>query len=121
MKQELEEQLFSKYPKLFAQKDTDKTQTCMCWGIETPDEWYDVIYNLCQTIQNRIDWNKLPQIEFTQVKEKFGSLKVYYNDNLDYVNGAIALADSMVRYGMSDIPSPGTIITDQLREKLRKK
>ena len=56
-----------------------------------------------------------------QVKEKFGSLRVYYNDNLDYVNGAIALADSMVRYGMSDIPSMGTIITDQLREKLRKK
>jgi hypothetical protein len=69
----------------------------MCWGIETPDEWYNTIYNLCQIIQNHIDWNKSPQIQFTQVKEKFGSLRVYYNDNLEYVNGAIALADTFVR------------------------
>jgi hypothetical protein len=97
MKQELQDKLYKDFPKLFIQKDWDKTKTCMCWGIETPNEWYNVIYNLCQTIQNHIDWNKSPQIEFTQVKEKFGSLRVYYNDNLEYVNGAIALADAFVR------------------------
>ena len=97
MKQKLQDKLFKDFPKLFIQKDLDKTKTCMCWGIETPDRWYDVIYKLCETIQNHINWNNLKQIEFTQVKEKFGSLRVYYNDKDQWIDGAIALADTLVR------------------------
>jgi predicted unusual protein kinase regulating ubiquinone biosynthesis (AarF/ABC1/UbiB family) len=97
MKQKLQDKIFKDFPKLFAQKDLDKTKTCMCWGIETPDRWYDVIYKLCETIQNHINWNNLKQIEFTQVKEKFGSLRVYYNDKNQWIDGAIALADTLVR------------------------
>ena len=78
MKKELEQKLFNDFPKLFRQKDLDKMQTCMCWGIECPDEWFDVIYKACKLIQTMIDNNqhlsdKYPQIEFTQVKEKWGA------------------------------------------------
>ena len=97
MNKDLQETLYQKYPAIFRQKDLDKTKTCMCWGIETPDRWYDVIYKLCETIQNHINWNNLKQIEFTQVKEKFGSLRVYYNDKNQWIDGAIALADTLVR------------------------
>ena len=31
MKKELQEKLFTKYPKIFVQKDLPKDQTCMCW------------------------------------------------------------------------------------------
>jgi len=97
MKTSLQENLFKDFPKLFKQKDLPKERTCMCWGIETPDEWYDIIYKLCLTIQNYIDWNEAKQIEFTQVKEKFGSLRVYYNNQDRWIDGAIAMANSMVR------------------------
>ena len=97
MKQKLQDKIFKDFPKLFAQKDLDKTKTCMCWGIETPNGWYDIIYKLCETIQNHINWNNLKQIEFTQVKEKFGSLRVYYNDKNQWIDGAIALADTLAR------------------------
>ena len=96
MKTSLQENLFKDFPKLFKQKDLPKERTCMCWGIETPDEWYDIIYKLCLTIQNYIDWNEAKQIEFTQVKEKFGSLRVYYNNQDRWIDGAIAMANSMV-------------------------
>ena len=33
MKAELQDKLYKKYPKIFVQKDMDKTQTAMCWGI----------------------------------------------------------------------------------------
>jgi len=25
-------------------------ETAMCWGIETPDDWYDVIDTLCRAL-----------------------------------------------------------------------
>jgi len=80
MKQELQDKLYKKCPKLFSQKDLPKTQTCMCWGISTGDGWYDLIDNVCEWIQNHTRWNPhlFPPIEFTQVKEKFGQLRIYF-------------------------------------------
>ena len=102
MKQELQDKLYKNFPKLFIQKDWDKTKTCMCWGIETPDKWYDIIHTACEQIQSMIDNNehisdRFPQIEFTQVKEKFGALCMYYKPNTDYVNGIIDMANAMVQ------------------------
>jgi hypothetical protein len=50
----------------------------MCWGIETADGWYQLIDNLCSRLQFDTDTNGYPQVEFTQVKEKFGGLRAYY-------------------------------------------
>ena len=55
MKQNLQNKLYKFFPKIFAQKDKPKEETCMCWGIECPDEWYDALYNLCEFIQNYVD------------------------------------------------------------------
>lgn len=97
MSPELESKLYTDFPKLFAQKNLPKEQTCMCWGIETPDEWFDVLYRLCTVIQEYIDTKEdIKQIEFTQVKEKFGYLRVYTNYQDKFVQGAIAMADKMI-------------------------
>ena len=89
MKRTLQNKLFEAFPKLFAQKDEDMSITCMCWGIECPDAWYDVIYTACALLQTMTDNNtrsdKYPQVQFTQVKEKFGALCMYNDTNTDYV------------------------------------
>jgi len=80
MKPELEEKLLKKYPKIFRQRWLDPKDTCMCWGIETEDGWYFLIDNLCRCIQSRIDCNRHAvsyQVEASQVKEKFGTLRFY--------------------------------------------
>ena len=102
MKQKLQDKIFKDFPKLFAQKDMDMKETCMCWGIETPDEWYDIIHTACDLIQTMTDNNKhlskkYPQVQFTQVKEKFGALCMYYRPNTDYVDGIVDMADAMVQ------------------------
>ena len=79
MNLKLESKLFSKYPKIFRQKDLSMQQTCMCWGVSTGDGWYKIIDMLCSFLQFDIDNNNYPQIEATQVKEKFGTLRFYYN------------------------------------------
>jgi len=78
MKKELQKQLFDKYPKIFRQKDLSMKETCMCWGIDTGDGWYNLLDMLCDQLQFNTERNKYPQIEATQVKEKFGALRFYY-------------------------------------------
>ena len=77
----LQKQLFKKYPRIFRQKDLPMSQTCMCWGIDTGNGWYRLLDELCHCIQTMIDNNRHMinyQLEATQVKEKYGTLRFYY-------------------------------------------
>ncbi len=81
MEKSLQEKLFQTYPKLFRQKDM---MSCMSRGIECGDGWYTLIENLSFLIQHRINLNPhlpFPQVEFAQVKEKFGELTIYWEYN----------------------------------------
>lgn len=108
MKQELQDALFAKYPKIFQEKDLSEMQSCMHWGLEVGDGWYDIIDTLChslswmyttsvgideedakalgiksytQPIEGAVQYYftiEKPQVVATQVKEKFGELRFYY-------------------------------------------
>src|SRR3990172_2708662 len=80
----LEAALYKKYPKIFRQRKLPMTETCMCWGISCGDGWYKIIDDLCADIQVFCDQNKC-QIEATQVKEKFGTLRFYTGASCDSV------------------------------------
>lgn len=100
MKAELQKKLFDKYPKIFRQKDLSMQETCMCWGIETGDGWYDLIDLLCWKLQSMTDMNdhlpeRFPQIEATQVKEKFGTLRFYTGGASEWQDGVIDFAESI--------------------------
>ena len=79
-----ERELIAKYPKIFRQRDLQPSETAMCWGLECSEFWFPIIDRLCAKIQAYVDdkYSKLlhdaVQIEATQVKEKFGSLRFYY-------------------------------------------
>jgi hypothetical protein len=96
MNQELQDKLFNTFPKLFKQKDLPKEKSAMCWGIDCPDEWYDAIRSACEVIENYINHYNKEQIEFTQIKEKFGKLCMYYNGKNEYVDGVISVTSRMV-------------------------
>jgi len=70
-----EQRIFNKFPKMFRQADLPMTETCMCWGLEIPKSWYFVIEELAGYI-NEI----APDcIEFCDIKQKWGELRVYYD------------------------------------------
>jgi hypothetical protein len=146
----LQEKLFAKYPKIFGEKDLPMTQTCMCWGIETDNGWYNILDRLCSNIQWYIDssvksveyntkhnamvtaakagdWTLfdeqfvggtytpaylqmrkkeilteplrnatiVTQVVASQVKEKFGALRFYYNGGDDVIDGMVGMAEAM--------------------------
>jgi streptogramin lyase len=96
MKEELQEKLFQKYPKLFKQKDLSLKESCMPRGIEIEgDGWYWLLDKLCECIQLCIDRNRLEQIEFEQVKEKLGRLCIYTNYENKTIDGMIWFADHL--------------------------
>lgn len=91
MRAELQDQLYRKYPKFFSQRNQDPTQTLMCWGIECGDGWYSIIEEFCEFLQEcGNSWtfcvspeedSKERVFEFTQIKEKYGLLCLYYHAN----------------------------------------
>lgn len=71
------EELVAKYPAIFRQKDLPMSQTCMCWGVSCGSGWVPLLDSLCAALTDickRYD----VQVEFTQVKEKYGTLRVYH-------------------------------------------
>ena len=81
MKNELEKKLIDTYSSMFANYSKPPTQTCMCWGVSCDDGWYHILDHMCRELDNlqkKYDIN----IIFDQIKEKFGTLRVYSHFNL---------------------------------------
>lgn len=116
MKQELDQKLCEKFPKIFANRYADETTTAMCWGFECRDGWYRLIDTLCDTIQGYIDQNKkynnidIPQVTAVQVKEKFGTLRFYYDGGDDVIRGMVWLAENLSAEICENCGNPGELV-----------
>ena len=51
MKPEYDQQLVERYPMLYAQRGRSMMETCMCWGFECGDGWYDIIDHLSAELE----------------------------------------------------------------------
>ena len=113
MKPQLEKELLIKYPKLFRQHGLSPQETCMCWGVECGDGWFTLLNTLCHLIRHHVDWKqkKDPEfnVEFSQIKEKFGTLRVYANGIDSYVEGLIAMAEAMSSNICERCGNPGKV------------
>lgn len=101
MREELDSLLCQKYPKMFVNRNKSMQETCMYWGFECSDGWFDLIDKLCESIQSYIDSNSrapdriIPQVTVDQVKEKFGTLRFYTTGGDRLIDGMIWFAESM--------------------------
>ena len=79
MLEELENKIYEIAPILYKQKDLDETVTCMCWGFECPDSWFDLLKELTIELETSINNKYKGKYECVaqQVKEKYGSLRFY--------------------------------------------
>jgi hypothetical protein len=119
--------LAEKYPLMFTNP----------WnGVDVPDGWYDIVDNLCAIIQNHIDgvarnrewtirWNEnpvspgqddirpvpelVPQVSVIQIKEKFGTLRFYYENHTDFVDGLVSMATAMTAITCETCGHPGRL------------
>jgi hypothetical protein len=78
MNKELELKLLEKYPTILQDYGGDKRHTCMHWGMECGDGWYDLLDTLLEKL-NYISNHSGIQVIANQIKEKFGTLRFYYS------------------------------------------
>lgn len=71
------EELIAKYPELFKQVHLPENQTCMCWGICCDKGWYPIIDKLCAALMGCAEDEETDPPSFSQIKEKFGLLRIY--------------------------------------------
>ena len=143
MKKEYDEYLCRTYPKLYAQRHMSMQQTCMCWGFDVGDGWFNIINGLSMAIQSHIahntrerwrcrkekrkfnamtreeqlknDWmarvipERVHQVVVTQVKEKFGTLRFYYNGGDDAIRNYVQMAECMTYVTCENCGAPGKI------------
>ena len=73
--------MMEKYPILFCQRNKSEMETCMCWGIEADEGWYEPINELCKSLEmlNHIFQHHGIRIQADQVKSKYAELRFYYS------------------------------------------
>jgi hypothetical protein len=83
MKSELELELVKKYPKILRDYKGDMMQTCMAWGMECDDGWYELLDKCMEKLQYFCDicskQGTKVQVIANQIKEKYGTLSFYYS------------------------------------------
>jgi len=91
MREELEQQLFTKYPGLFRDRHGDTQQTRMVDGVGCGDGWYDLLDKLCADITAQPNSE---DVAIFQIKEKFGGLRFYVGAASSAVHDLISAAEA---------------------------
>ena len=136
MRDELETELKTKYPKIFSNLNE----------ITCGDGWYTIIDVLCGRIQSKIDHREkflrldtefnekfdagefdhlaykpsrreikepIPQVVAAQIKEKFGTLRFYYDGGNDEISGMVDIIESLSSYVCEVCGVPGSLRSDR--------
>lgn len=93
MNSKLGSKLIKNFPKIFPYIKNSQ-EPFQLFGFECDDGWYELIYNLCQKIQKECDESKCDQVVAVQVKEKFGTLRFYYDGGNDNIHNLVAEAEN---------------------------
>ena len=95
MKEELQLELVKKYPKILKHFRGDPMQTCMAWGFEVEDGWYNLLDECMKKMQYFCDLcsrdGREVQVVADQIKEKYGDLRFYVS-----VYGADKIEDDII-------------------------
>ena len=106
--------LYDKYPNLFQNRLKSPMESCLSFGIECNLGWYEILSSLCWMIKQHEDnknWRKKyleknnpeklkdePEyfpVKFDQIKEKYGTLRVYFSGGDEYVEGLVSMAEEI--------------------------
>lgn len=88
MSPNLTNKLYESFPNLFFTNTADGVSIC---SVDVGDGWYRILTSLCHVMYKMDE-----DIQFVQIKEKFGNLRIYTNrsSNADYLIDMSALLSS---------------------------
>lgn len=89
MDEKLEQQIYAVDPVFFRENDLSCQQTCMCWGMECGDGWFEPLLKMARQV--RVINERLAPLNrciiAKQIKSKWANLRVYWDvECLDLLN-----------------------------------
>lgn len=96
MNPDIQEALEQEFPEIFG--------TC---HIECGDGWESILRALAYAITQHVKWTGCPPVQVVQVKEKYGTLHFYTDSYNDFIEGAVAMAESLSRITCEECGQPG--------------
>ena len=98
------DKLLKDFPNLYKQYYLTPQETCMVWGFDCDDGWFNLIYKLSQDI-TKVN----PECEASQVKQKFGGLRFYTDKANDKAYRLIEEAEEKSYKTCELCGAPGTL------------
>lgn len=102
MTPEIEQKLIAQYPKLFA--GVGQQGSCMNFGCEHGDGWAALVETACRLLSESGG-----DVVFAQIKEKYGTLRIYVNGGSDYIFGVIDAVEALSARVCEVCGSPGSV------------
>lgn len=75
MNPELTAKLYVAFPHLYRGHTKNMEESSMCWGFQCGDGWYQLLFDLSQTLSDYTEAHPELDIEVVEVKSKFGDLR----------------------------------------------
>lgn len=110
MNEEQDRKLVETFPLLYGDRHKNMRETAMCWGFETGDGWFQLIWDLSEKLEAEIKKQPEEKRHFyraSQVKEKFGTLRFYMTGETDEMRKAIAQAEELSETTCETCGKPG--------------
>jgi hypothetical protein len=115
MNQKLDKYLVKKCPTLFADRYKSMRETCMCWGFDCGDGWYDLLKEACFALEPIMAALKAKDPEgwsfgyyrASQIKEKYGTLRFYLSGNTPETDAIIDKAERRSSVTCEQCGKPG--------------
>ena len=124
MKRELDEYLCKVYPKMMVNRNKDIQETCMCWGFECGDGWFQILNQLMGNIQHHIDWRERQRdldIKFNEiaVQLKAGDSTLFDESMKDMLNRDFVekRKQELIDLPLREIKECPQVTLDQVKEK----
>ena len=105
MRKEFDDALCTRFPKLYQDRRGNMTQTCMGWGFDCGDGWFQLLWNLGLHLEA-----VSPESVAVQVKEKFGTLRFYTHGTTELGYLVTSLAEHLSHKVCETCGMQGTIV-----------
>jgi hypothetical protein len=95
MNTDLQNALYEAWPRTFRQKNLGPADTSMCWGFQCDDGWAGLVDALCEVTTAHARTGAHPVLAAITVKQKFASLRVYFDQRCEFCDGARRLVEAL--------------------------
>ena len=105
-------EIIDKYPKIFGNRPFDPMKTLICFGFEVGKGWIPVLEDGFKKINDIVEKESIDDFRVTQVKEKFGTLRVYTNWSTDPIDKIVQEMEKTCETVCEECGEPGKFYTD---------